>query len=183
MDVLFKNFLATYSLPTVFIALAVGIFSFLCRKTAFDKINPTVKNYFCFFLTIILYFAYDMIFVSKAFIFKDDALYAGILSGSLAKIISATLKRISDGKPSSLTAVKLLIEELICEIADENLLSATALSIEKLFAKETDNKILKEQIVNILASNAVKPFTLYEYESTALLIIQAVKSIKQNCKL
>lgn len=182
MDVLYKNFLTTYSLPTVFIALAVGIFSFLCKKTKLDKISPTVKNYFCFFLTIIVYFAYDMIFVSKAFVFNEDAFYAGIVSGSLSKIISATLKRITDGKQSSLNALKLLIEELICEIADENLLSATALSIEKLFANEMDNDKLKEQIINILAANAAKPFTLYEYESMAVLIIQAVKSINKNCK-
>lgn len=177
--ILLENFFATYTLPTIIIAITVGISSFILGKFT-DKINATVRNYLAFFLSIILYFAYDMIFISKALCFKPDAFYAGVLSGSLSRIFYSAIKKFFEGKPSCCSAVKLLIEGLIDGVVHENNLSATAISIEKLFAIETEQLSLKEQIANILAVNAVKPFSLDEFESVALLIIQAVNILKNG---
>ena len=83
---LLKNFLSSYSLPTLLIALCVAFGCYLLEKLIKKQISGMIKAQLPFIIAILVYFAYDMIFVSKAFVFKDDALYAGILSGSLAKM-------------------------------------------------------------------------------------------------
>lgn len=173
------NFLTTYSLPTVIIAVIIGILSFVSDKFFSNKIKTTTRNYLTFFLAIILYFIYEIIFVTKCFALNENILYLGILSGSLATAFSCALNKILSAQSVS-NALSLIIEGVISGIISDNALSATVLSLENLFASEVDEKILKEQIINILAVNAINALPTEEYERVATLLIYAVRALDKT---
>ena len=174
--ILLKNFFADYSLPMVIIAIIVGVGCFFADKFLKNKIPQFVLTVAPFVLSIILYFAYDMIFVSKAFVFSSDALIAGLLCGSLSSIVKSAVLRISKGKPLPVSATVLLIENILSGYVTDAY--ATAVSLENLVNEE---KALEEQCDNIaciIKENANK--TIEEDELTVLttLIIKAVKTLK-----
>ncbi len=176
MDFYFlKDFFVNYSLPTVIIAFIVAFFSVLEDKFLSHKITVATRNYIAFLLSIVLYFAYDMIFVKKAFIFGADAFYAGVLSGSLSTIIFTAICRIAQGKTVGFSATCLLIEGLLKGHVDEGALTATALALENLFNQSAD-KDVKDDVKEILSVNS--SLTEEETEGVAKLIIDAVNALK-----
>lgn len=175
------NFLTTYSLPVIIITVFVGTLSFVLDKFLFNKIKSTTRNYLTFFLAIILYFIYESLFVTKRFALYESTIYAGILIGSLSTTFNYLLNKISS-KRSISDALGIIIESIIKEIIADSAIGATVISLEKLFASELDEKKLKEQIVNILALNAVSALTLEEYERVATLLIRTIKSLDENSK-
>ena len=178
MDFYFlKDFFVNYSLPTVIIAFAVAIFSVITNKFLSQKIPSSTRNYLSFLSSIMFYFAYDMIFVKKAFVFSLDAFYAGILSGSLSTIIFTAICRIAQGKTVGFSATCLLIEGIIKGHVEDGALTATALALEKLFNQSSDEPII-EQVKQILAVNS--SLTEEETEGVAKLIVDAVNALKNS---
>ena len=174
--ILLKNFFADYSLPTVIIALTVGVGCFFANKFLKNKIPQFVLLVAPFALSIIFYFAYDMIFVSKAFVFSSDALIAGLLCGSLSTIVKSAVLRISKGKPLPVSATVLLIENIISGYVTDAY--QTAVSLENLI---NEDKALEEQcdaIANVIKLNADKNISEDELTVITTLIIQAVKTLK-----
>lgn len=178
MDFYFlKDFFVNYSLPTVTIAIAVAVLSVILNKFLTHKMPVSTRNYLSFLLSILLYFAYDMIFVKNAFVFSADAFYAGVLSGSLSTIIFTAICRIAQGKTVGFSATCLLIEGLIKGHVEDGALTATALALEKLFTQSSDDNVI-EEVKQILAVNS--SLTEEETEGVAKLIIDAVYSLKNS---
>ena len=175
------NFLTTYSFPVIVITVFVGTLSFVLDKFLFDKIKATTRNYLTFILAIILYFTYESLFVTKSFTLYESTIYTGVLIGSLSTMVNCLLNKIFNEHSIS-DALGVVIESIINEIIADSAISATVHSLEKLFASELDEKKLKEQIVNILAVNAVNALTLEEYERVATLLIRTIKSLDENSK-
>ena len=176
MDLLFKNFLATYSLPTVAIAIILGVLNFFCDKFFYDKINSTARNYLTFLFAIIFYFIYETIFITKSFSLSIETVYAGILSGSLSTVFSCALNKITSGNSVS-SAVKLLIEGILDGLISKQAMHATVSSLEKLFASEFEYSTLKEQIINIIAEGVIRPLSDDEAEQLAILLIHSIKAL------
>ena len=173
--VLLKEFLTGYSLPTVVIAVIVCAISIAVSKIFKDKIDETVLNHATFFLAIILYFAYDMVFISRALCFSIDAFYAGILCGSLATVIASAINRIGRGQPISVSAVRLLIEGLIDGIVQDSAVTATAAALEDLLISDNGDCIDTVKEILTVNSNGV---TEEKISSVAKLIIDSVKTLK-----
>ena len=177
---LLKNFLISYSLPTIIIALVVAIVNLLIRVIFKKKLPLALKNYLPFILSIIIYFAFDMISKGK-FIFDLDALYAGILSGSLSTVIYSAIDKISKGKFIGLSATTLLIESLLKGFIDEQSLTATAKSMENFIAQNQhlDNG-LDNGLKEILNQTSKHNLTNEQVEDLVKMIIFSVDSLKKK---
>ena len=181
MDFVFlENFFAGFTVPTVIIAIISGTVNVLFDKFLADKVNATLRNYAVFMLAVILYVAFDALFVLKAFEIRTQTLYSGILSGSLSMILSSAFKRISEGKSIGGSATRLLIESLIEEYVSANSITATAIAIEKLFNDSSicENKI--EKIKDVIAANANCVIDQDELLSVAKLIIQSINALNNE---
>lgn len=175
------DFLVNYSLPMIIIASVVSLFYFIVKKFFSEKLPSSLINYLPFILAICLYFAYDMIFISKMVIFKRDSFYAGILSGSLSAIINGIALRISKGKPISVSQTVLLIESILSGYVKENNLSSTASAIEQTIFNEKTNTC-PEKLANLIKSNSDMRLNEADYLNIAKLIIVAVTENVNNKK-
>lgn len=177
---LFKDFLLSYSLPTIIIAIVVALINILIRAIFKDKLSLVIKNYLPFILSVPLYFAFDMI-TKKAFVFSSDAFYAGILSGSLSTIIKTAIDRISQGKTIGLSATALLIESLLKGFIDEKSLTATARTMDNIIAQNQhlDNGLEKE-LIEILNTTSKHNLTDEQVENLVNLIIFSVDATKKS---
>lgn len=173
--VLLKEFLTGYSLPTVIISIFVGTVSIIASKLLKGKLPSTFVNYATFFLAIILYFAYDMIFVIKAFGFSIDAFYAGILCGSLATVIVSAVNKIGRGEPLSSSAVRLLIEGIISGVVKKSSITATAAALEEILLGDNDDCF--DAVKDLLTVNA-EQVVEEQINATAKLIIDGVNALK-----
>lgn len=174
---LLKEFLLSYSLPTVIIALIVGIVGFLTERFIKVKIPQFILTYAPFVISVIIYFAYNMIFVVKAFYFNTEVVYAGLLSGSLSVIIKETIKKLISGKRINLSATALLIEGLINGYVKNDALSSTAVLIEKIINKKDDQTKTTESVFATLKDNSTD-IDEQDLLSLAALIIAAVTAIE-----
>ncbi len=172
-----KEFFSNYTLPTIIIALFVGIATLIYDRFLSGKLPTIVRSYAPFILAILLYFAFDMIFVSKAFIFKKNAFYAGVLSGSLSVIIVSSIDRIKRGKPLSLSTTAMLIESIITGYVAEENLQRVALDIEKTIATKTD---AHDTVSQILLDNSLGKITDQDCSNLTTLIITAVQTQSEN---
>jgi len=168
-----KEFFSDYTLPTLIIALIVGIATLIYDRFLSGKLPAIVRSYAPFILSITLYFAFDMIFVSKAFTFKKNAFYAGVLSGSLSVVIVSSIDRIKRGKPLSLSTTAMLIESIITGYVIEENLQRVALDIEKTIATETD---AHDTVSKILLNNSLSEITEQDRANLTTLIITAVRA-------
>lgn len=181
MDLAFiKDFFTSYGLPTV----VIGIISSACCLgiTAIfkDKCAVFIKTQLPFLIAIILQVAYDMIFLSRAFVFNEQAIASGVLSGSLAVIINSLVNKLKRGEMVVLSATALLIEGLLEGIVPKSCISATAVAVENIINDKTADKEKEElikEITKIVKSYSEDGFTDYEIEKTAELIVQAVSVI------
>ncbi len=179
MDYLFlQDFLVSYSLPTLAVAGISCIVRLLLDKF-FSNLPKVIKSYIPFFSAIIFYFAYDMIFVINQVLFTKSAFYGGILSGSLSAIFYSTISKIFGGKTIGATnATLLLIEGILNGYVAQDLLTKTALEIEKVLSVE-DGTILEQQVIDTLTYNCTE-LSSSEIVHLARLILGAVKTIKKT---
>lgn len=178
MDYLFlQDFFLSYSLPTLAIALICCIVRLTLEKF-FNKLPKLFVTYIPFILAMLLYFGYDMIFVINKFYFTKGALYAGILSGSLSAIFYSAVNKIAKGKPLGANATILLIEGILSEYVSQDILTKTALEIEKVLLVE-DDTILEEQVVETLSYNC-SSLSSTDIFHLAKLIIAGAKSLKKT---
>lgn len=177
MDLILKDILTSYSLPTVIIAVIVCAVSLTLNKF-FNKIPKFVRVYIPFVVAIILYSVYDMIFVFHNFILTSQTLYAGIFSGSLSTIIYSIVIKVLQGKPINTNSTIILIESILQGYIDQNLLAQTACQIESLFLGEGDDYLREQNIIDTL-SNLSQNISHVDICRLAKLIITAVNSIKK----
>lgn len=178
--VLLKDFFANYSLPVLIIALAVGTIKFIVDKFLPVKTPKTILPYLPFIVCTVFYIAYDMIFVLKSFSFTLQSLYAGVLSGSLSVVFCSALKKIDNGKPLNVSQTVLLIEGMLHGFMSENLLSQTAIELEKVLQDNSSDQVLSDKVSLTLKNNAYSLFSDDDIMRLAMLIIQAVKSLKND---
>ena len=98
-----------YGLPSVIIGILVGVICFLLDKFLPNKIKalPLIS----FLLGVLLYFIYDIIFVSKGFSLSEEVISAGLICGSLGLGFFAFIKNLKSGN-----SVKSPIFSIIQEI-------------------------------------------------------------------
>ncbi len=173
------DFFATYSLPTLVIAVAVSIITFITNKFLSDKISATARSYLPFILSIAMYLAYDMIFVCNAFKINVNSIYAGMLCGSMSLIIGGALARIKKGKPLSVSQTVLLIESILTGFVQAENLTKTATTVEGLIAP-TEDATDTESIASAIKENSVEGITEGEFIRLAKLIITAIFSSNKS---
>ena len=177
-DLYLQDFLVSYSLPTLIIAIIVCAVSLTLNKF-FDKMPKLLKLYLPFLLAIILYCAYDMIFVLKAFTFTNESFCAGILSASLSVILSSSLGKIFQGKPFNANKTILLIEGILDGYISQTCLTQTAYIIEEILLNCQDAIEQERQVENAIRDNGDESI-IAEASHLTKLIIQAVSSIKRT---
>ena len=175
------DFLVSYSLPTIFIACIVAVANLLVDCLVKKKIPLLTSSYMPFLLAVVLYFAFDMIFVSKAFTFNEQTLYAGILAGSLSLIINGIINRIRKGKPLTVSQTVLIIEGIISGYVSEENLSATARALDEHISVEQEPSA--STIAQIIKSNSDMRLTDEDYLAIAKLILTAVIENNNKCKI
>ena len=177
-DLFLQDFLVSYSLPTLIVAIIVCTFSLTLNKF-FDKLPKLLKVYLPFLLAIVLYFAYDIIFVLKTFQLRQETLYAGLLSASLSAILSTSLKKLFQGKPVSVNKTLLLIEGILEGYVNQSCLTQTAYIIEQILLTCQDSIEQEKQVQNALKENGGE-MVENDLKYLAKLIIKAVSSIKRT---
>ena len=179
--ILLKDFLTYYSLPTLCVSVAVSLLTFLVDKKFKNKLPDHLRSFLPFILAVIFYFAYDIIFVCNEFMIKTDALYAGILSGSLSIIICKSVKKIASGKPLTFSATVLLIEGILQEYISENKVFDVAIKLDKLLSSNDKSNPNKENVINELKLHA-ENLSESELSHLADLLIVATKTVKASVK-
>lgn len=174
---LLQDFLVTYSLPTLIVAVIVSAVSLTLNKF-FVNAPKLLKAYFPFLLAVLLYFLYDMIFVERAILLNKHAFYGGILSGSLSAIISSALRKISSGKSIGVSATVLLIEGILDGYIANHLLTKTALDIEVALSLE-DGEKKEQQVIDTISYNC-SSLSSDQVIRLAKLIISAVKHVNKT---
>jgi flagellar biosynthesis protein FliQ len=111
--ILLKEFFADYSLPVLIIALVIGVVKFFVDKFLVKNINRVFLSYAPFILCVVLYTAYDMLFVLKSFALTYQSLYAGLLSGSLSVIFCPMIEKVVQEKLSQ--AKRLSLSKAFCK--------------------------------------------------------------------
>ncbi len=173
-----KDFFATYSLPTLVIALIVSVITFIFNRFLSNKLSKSTRAYLPFIISIALYLAYDMIFVCGEFKINVNSIYAGVLCGSTSLVIGGALARIKTGKPLSVSQTVLLIESILAGFVEAESLSSTATAIEGLIA-DTEENTNADSIANAIKENANDSIDESELIRLAKLIITAIFSSKK----
>lgn len=172
-----RVFLENYSLPTLIISAIISVITLIYDKFFADKLPVIIRNFLPFFLGVILYFAYDMLFVLKCFSFSAGTFSAGFLSGSLSVIMTSSLYRLKHGKPLNINAVHVLIENLISDYVNADSLCTTVDVIKGLIDK--DINLAQAQIEDLLSSQALNTDKA-ELKAISYLIVKAVTAVKQK---
>lgn len=170
-----KEFFTDYTLPTCIIAVAVAILTLLYDRFFSDKLPLIIRSYAPFIISVLLYIAYDMLFVSRAFIFHENTMYAGLLSGSLSAVIVSSVMRIKRGKPLSISTTALLIESIITGYVREDNLTTVAKGIEEIVVKNSSDPDA-DALELFIRQNIKDNFSDEELKGLTQLIITAVKN-------
>ena len=171
-----RVFLTSYSLPTLIIALSVAILSIIADYIFKGKLPFFITNYAPFALSLLLYFIYDTAFVLKCFVFREDTFISGILSGSLSLIFTRVYYSFKSGQALKSPTVT-VIEELLEDVVETDLLSATALAIESLIItseQEIDAQHTAMLIAEIIKENSKDIASESDLLAVATLILNAV---------
>lgn len=134
-------FLQSYSLPTVLIALAVSVIFFALDKILKNKIPKAIITFIPPLLCALIYFAYDMIFVSHAFRLNAETLSAGVICSSVHLIITAVINAVF----KSVTTGKIVKVNFTPEVL------AISESVKNYVAKDKENEVA-EKIASYLDS-------------------------------
>ena len=178
MDYLFlQDFLVSYSLPTLIIAFVVCLVRLILNKF-FGTLPKLIKSYIPFLLAMILYFAYDVIFVIKQIIITSQTFYGGLISGSLSAIFFSTITKLCKGRPVGSSATILLIEGILNDYVTQDILAKTAIEIEKVLSTK-DNTLLEQQVVDTLTYNCTE-LSSADIIHLARLILSTAKTIQKT---
>lgn len=171
-----KVFIENYSLPTLIISGTVALINLLYDKFLAEKLPNTARTFLPFVLSILLYYAYDMIFVVNGFAFSKGTFSAGILSGSLSVIMSSSVYKLKNGKPVSFNTRMVLVENLLKGIVSESNLAVTVNEILYILDSEILSK--EQEIINTVKKNAELDIDDSDVKAISLLIVKAVSSVK-----
>ncbi len=187
----YSEFFSSFSLPTLLIALIVSIVCALTDKLLKDKISYAVKNQIPFILSVVLYFIYHLIFISRAISFDNQIFLSGIVCGTVSTVMTNLFARIKRGDVNtSASATVLLIEGLINGLVPECIKTDVAIKLEQALVgldllsqgqtqKETQHDNAKQVILSIIKANLSTDFDVNDEQLLALaeLIIKSVYSI------
>lgn len=174
------DFFTCYGMPTILIAAVTSAFCLIMNKIFKEKYPRLFKTQIPFLFCLVVHFIYDMIFISNAFIFTEQAFTAGILSGSLSIIMNSLIIKIKRSEFIGLSTTALLIEGLLDGVVPETCLAATAVAVENIISDTERDKEIEElanEIAEILKLNTDKQMNEAELKNTAKMIIQAVNSL------
>ena len=178
--IIIENFFKKYSLPAVIIAIGVSAILIILRCVLKDKINRFYKTQTPFFISVFLYVVFDMIFIAKDFYISSQAIYSGVLSGSLSGVIVSIAKRIIEGRPVVISATALLIESFLEGYISDDELFVTAMQIEAHFKVECSDQEMVDKVISTLKNSSAEFESDEHIHQTASLIIHAVKLFDQN---
>ena len=114
----------------------------------------------------------------KTFTFRQETLYAGLLSASLSAIFTSLLKKILQGKVVNVNKTVLLIEGILEGYISQNCLTETAYIIEQILLSCNDDVEQEKQVENALKEKG--DIVDGDLKYLAKLIIKAVSSIKKT---
>ncbi len=176
---LLENFLSSYSLPTLLIAMGVAITCFLLERIFQKKLSIAIKTQLPFMLAIVLYFIYDMIFIAKEFVFNDTAFLAGVVCGSLAVIFRALINKLKRGDASVSSALSLLIEGVLDGVIKKSQLHGVAIAVEQMIldCEQQDQQELSKKINAIIKENAICDLSDCEINRLSALILQSTEGL------
>ncbi len=178
--ILLQEFFATYSLPVLVIALVIGIIKVIADKYLAKKLPQFILAYSPFLLCMLLYNAYEMIFVLKSFEFSTQSVYAGLLSGSLSVVIASILRKIAGGKPLNVSQTVLLIEGLLHGFISDNLITKTAIEVEKVLLSNCAEEVISEQVKNTILMNANDTISNDQLLNLSHVIVKAFNMLNTN---
>ena len=183
-------FLQSYSLPTVVIALTVAVIFYVLNVIFKDKIPDFVNTFLPPICCLLFYFLFDVLFISRGFIFKVETLSAGIICASLCFLLSALIDKIhavvTKGSFSDVdfSPEKLAVSEVIDDYVAINDLSAVTDKIISILSafdftlSDADEQSLINEISNVIIANALKNNSEIELLALAKTIITTYKAIK-----
>ncbi|MBE5753729.1 MAG: hypothetical protein E7340_00130 [Clostridiales bacterium] len=175
--VIIKDFLLSYSLPTVIIALSVSAANMILSAFLQDKFTKELKGYFPFFVSILVYLVYDAVTLGEIIV-REEALYAGVISGSFSALICSAANKLARGQSIGFTPTTFLIEGLLKNYIDKDKVTKTALTLDNLIAQNNDDdETLIIKVVEQLKLCSSAPDS--EITKVAYLIIETVKSLNQ----
>ena len=178
MDYLFiLDVITSYGLPTLIISAFVVVISIIVDLIFKDKIPTNLKINAPFFVALILCFIYDMVFVANYFIFREEALTFGLVSGSLSVVLIRTVGSIYNGETLPADTVLILIEGIIEEVVSPTALKSSSIKIKDVIDKATTLEEQRTEIIEILIVNTEKDISNEQIENVTTLILKAVSAL------
>ena len=178
MDYLFiLDVITSYGLPTLIISAFVVVISIIVDLIFKDKIPTNLKINAPFFVALILCFIYDMVFVANDFIFREEALTFGLVSGSLSVVLIRTVGSIYNGETLPADTVLILIEGIIEEVVSPTALKSSSIKIKDVIDKATTLEEQRTEIIEILIVNTEKDISNEQIENVTTLILKAVSAL------
>ena len=176
------NLLQTFGLPTITITLIISIVFYILNKNV--QLKYGIKYYAPIILGIVLYSAYDMIFITKAFDLRIECVFSGSISGVLSFSFSASFNRIINGKPLTNDLNILTVEGIIGDFVKDNQTQKVSKEIVKIYhsalSYETyDETYLIEEFFLVIKKYSLDKITDDEIVSVASLTVKALNGIKK----
>ena len=176
------EFFSSYSLPSFVIAIIIAVICIVVDKLFLKKVSFNIRAYLPFLLGIAFYILYELIFKGNGKVFTKQVLTAGLVSGSLAGVIFAIIRKVLSGKgvKNVLSPLALLIESIIFPIVSENKLESAVKSIEKLLIETSDDATdehVTGKIADELSRHSNENITEIEIITSAKLIVTGRSSL------
>jgi len=158
----------TSAIIVLILATLLGLLAdkVLKNKNSMAKIIPTI-------LSLILSEVIASVNI-KEFVFSVDALYSGLIIGSIATAFISTISKLKKGEKLDVDDLTLLIESFLVGYTDGKKRELTAKAIISVIKDDGDNVI--ERITDVLKSEQTE--TEDEITETVNKILQAINRIK-----
>ena len=179
------TFFEEYSVSSLVISLIVAIIVISLDLTV-KGIKPFLRAVLPFLVATLFAVAYDMIWCLGDFSLRADALYSGLLCGSLASVMRAIVAKIKSGEAFMLTPTEFLVDGILegYLIGSEKCAAVKAIAAfieakENLDHQAAAEKLM-EEISAVLVEYAKDGLDKAEIDTLARLILQAAKSLRNN---
>ncbi len=179
------TFFEQNSVSSLIISLIVAAIVIVLDLTI-KGFNPFLRAISPFLIATLLAVAYDMIWSTGAFILRADALYSGLLCGSLASVLRAIVAKIRSGDSLALSPTEFLIDGILdgyfkgdIKVAAVQAIAAFLEAKDDLENKNVAEK-LTEEISAVLKEYAKDGLDEAETNALARLILQATRSLRNN---
>lgn len=139
-----------YGLPSVIIAMLCAVLFGLLDKFFSKKIPFEIRSYIPSVTGVILYLAYDFIFVGEQVALTEKNVTAGIMAGALGYVIFAFIKNLKSGKPLK-SANYTVVREILSEFLQNEALDRLTDEICRL-SLSLDNTAFKAELKEILST-------------------------------